>query len=444
MIDKAPLLGGVVALGALVSWLVISTEPQVVAARDLLTQPFEGDPRIVPWSESEQLLLARLSLTNVGPLQPDPTNHVSDDPKAAKLGQRVFFDTRFSANGKVSCATCHQPEKAFTDGLTRGRGLGESGRNTRGIVGAASSPWQYWDGRRDSLWAQALSPLEDPAEHGMTRAAIVLLFFSDAGYLSAYGELFGPPPDLQDRARFPAGASPAVPGAAAAAWAGMSSGDQQTLNRVFVNIGKTIAAYERKLQPGPGHFDAYVDHALTTGSAAPADAGSFGAKEIAGLRLFITRGRCIECHNGALFTNNEFHNTGVLSAPGELPDRSRVEGAKQVLDQEFNCLSQYSDDHACDELRFMRKGTSLIGATRTPTLRNVSATGPYMHKGQVGTLAEVISHYNTAPEALIGHNEAKPLNLSPREERYLVSFLQKLDAALPDKTWLMSPGGSRD
>ena len=101
---------------------------------------------------------------------------VADNEEAASFGHRLFFDTRLSANGNVSCATCHQPERRFTDGLPKGRGIGLSGRNTRSIVGTAYSPWLYWDGRKDSQWSQAMSPLEDPAEHGGNRMQYVRIY----------------------------------------------------------------------------------------------------------------------------------------------------------------------------------------------------------------------------------------------------------------------------
>ena len=111
------------------------------------------------WTASDLVELQSLSLYSLPALPADPSNAVADDLRAAKFGHRLFFDTRLSANGAVSCATCHQPTRRFSDSFQKGRGIGESARNTRSIVGSAYSPWQYWDGRRDSQWAQALSPL---------------------------------------------------------------------------------------------------------------------------------------------------------------------------------------------------------------------------------------------------------------------------------------------
>lgn len=150
----------------------------------------------------------------------------------------------------------------------------------------------------------------------------------------------------------------------------------------------------------------------------------------------------MECHNGPLFTNNEFHNTGLLPYPGELPDKGRSDIFEQLLNDPFNCLGPYSDAKAgqCLELQFMRTGSQLLGAMRTPSLRNIGNTAPYMHKGQIATLSEVLQHYNDAPLALIGHNEATPLNLSNKQLMQLQVFLLTLDAPVAaDPALLKAP-----
>ncbi len=150
--------------------------------------------------------------------------------------------------------------------------------------------------------------------------------------------------------------------------------------------------------------------------------------------MFIGDANCTQCHNGPLLTNNDFHNTGILSAQGELPDKGRVVGVREVLENPFNCLGDYSDDpeRRCPELEFVKSGSDLIGAIRTPSLRNVEHTSPYMHKGQLDTLAAVLAHYNDAPDAMIGHNEAKPLSLSDRQLRQLEAFLRTLSSPVSD------------
>ena len=393
------------------------------------------------WTDAELAVLQSLSIDALPPLPTDPSNAVADNEEAARFGHRLFFDTRLSANGAVSCATCHQPEQRFTDGLQKGRGVGLSGRNSRSIAGTAYSPWLYWDGRRDSQWAQALSPLEDPAEHGGNRMQYVRFISEEPQYRDHYQSLFGPVPDFGDRSRFPDNAAPVADRTSNSAWNSMAAQDQRSVNTVYANIGKAIAAYERLIIPGPSRFDTYVRALLSdngeTSRALLTDA------EILGLQLFIDEARCTECHNGPLFTNNEFHNTGVLSFPGDLPDRGRIDGVRKVQADPFNCLGEFSDDAVknCPELNFVRTGTELIAATRTPSLRNLGGTAPYSHKGQLETLADVLDLYNRAPLAMIGHNEnEKPLGFSRRELRWLEAFLLTLDAPLATAPeWLAAP-----
>lgn len=377
---------------------------------------YEGWQRFAPpstWTDEETRQMASLWIENLPPLPPDPTNAVADDPRAAEFGHQLFFDGRLSANGMISCSTCHQPIRRFTDGLPRGQAIGTSKRNTPSIVGTAYSPWLFWDGRKDSQWAQALGPLEDPNEHGSSRLQVLSIVASVSRYRNAYQDLFGSPPDLLV---------------------------QQEVDRAFANVGKAIAAYERLLMPGESRFDRYVGHIIDGGDHLDQD--YLSKEEIRGLRLFIGDARCTECHNGPLLTNNEFHNTGLLSAPGDKPDRGRIDGVREVMADPFNCLGAFSDDpnRACPELRYARTGVDLIGATRTPSLRNLNNTAPFQRKGQIETLAEVLEHYNRAPLAMIGHNEAEELNLRDWELRALEAFLSTLDAAVAaDEHWLRPP-----
>jgi cytochrome c peroxidase len=392
------------------------------------------------WTPTEQQILQSLWIGSLPAVPPAPSNAVADDPRAAAFGRNLFFDRRLSGNGEISCAHCHQPERNFTDALSRGRAIGEAARNTRSIVGAAYSPWYYWDGRKDSLWSQALEPLEDLREHGGTRMQYARLIAEDPDYQRDYEALFGALPDWSDRDRFPMAAAPAGDEARVSAWRGMSAADRALVSKVFANLGKVLAAYERLLVPGPARFDAYVGAVLAGDSRGQDD--TLTSDEVRGLRLFIGKARCIECHNGPLFTNNEFHNTGVLASPGALPDRGRIEGVRRVKDDPFNCSGAYSDDprRDCPELRFARTGTELLGALRTPSLRNLHQTAPFMHQGQLATLADVLEQYNRAPDAMIGHNEAEPLALSRRELAQLEAFLDTLSGpiAIPPE-WLTPP-----
>ena len=202
------------------------------------------------WSAPERALIESLWLGNLVPLPPDPSNGVADDRRAARLGHALFFDTRLSANGQVACATCHRPELAFTDGLALARGVGTAGRSAMAIAGTAYSPWLFWDGRKDSQWAQALGPLESAVEHGGDRTRYAHVVAGDAGYRAAYEALFGPLPDLADAERFPPSAGPVQAPAARAAWHAMQPGDRDSVSRVYANLGKAIAAYERLIQHG--------------------------------------------------------------------------------------------------------------------------------------------------------------------------------------------------
>lgn len=377
-----------------------------------------GASRILPvstttWTDAEIALLRSLWIDSLPELPPDPSNAVADDPRAARLGHELFFSTLLSPSSAISCATCHRPELRFTDGMQKGRGVGLSRRNTKSVVGSAYSPWQYWDGRRDSQWAQALSPVEDPAEHGGSRELAVEAVAADGSLRGRYEEIFGAMPDL---------------------------GDAASVDRVFANLGKAIAAYERLLMPGPSRFDQYV--AAVIEGDRQHQAQLLTSDEQRGLRLFMGKAQCMQCHNGPLMTNNEFHNTGLLSFPGEVPDKGRAAGVREVLADPFNCLGEFSDapPGACAELDFARTGFEVLGAFRTPSLRNLENTQPYMHKGQMYTLAEVLEHYNVAPPAMIGHNEAKPLGLSEIELRQLEAFLGSLAAPLSTpEYWLSAP-----
>ena len=299
------------------------------------------------------------------------------------------------------------------------------------------SAWYFWDGRKDSLWSQALAPLENHLEHGANRMQLVHLLVSDPGYRTEYEHVFGDLPDFGDPTRFPPAASPLGNQTEIQAWQAMSTADQLAVNQVFANMGKALAAYQRLLLPGPAPFDHYVA-ALLTGEDTHEHLN--GAAR-AGLKLFIGGASCINCHNGPLFTNNEFHNTGVLPGIGQLPGMGRTEGVRKAQSDPFNCLGEFSDDvGGCAELRFAKSDDDVIGARRTPSLRNVTATAPYMHAGQIATLEAVLDHYNRAELALVGHNEAKPLNLRPAELKMLHAFLETLTGPMAvEPRWLAPP-----
>jgi cytochrome c peroxidase len=215
----------------------------------------------------------------------------------------------------------------------------------------------------------------------------------------------------------------------------MAPADRDAVTRIYANLGKAIAAYERKIMPDPSRFDRYIE-ALLSGDTATIRM-SLAPDEVAGLRLFVGKAQCMNCHNGPLFTNNDFHNTGVPAAPGLPEDTGRAAGVRQVLADEFNCLSTYSDaaPEDCGELRFAKTDDhALERQFKPPSLRNVAERAPYMHAGQFASLREVLEHYNRAPSAPHGHSELQPLGLSKQELTQLEAFLRSLSGQVQAQT----------
>ena len=375
------------------------------------------------WNTDEVAILSSMRLSELPPVPKDPSNTYESSSAAASLGKRIFFDRRFSGNGAVSCASCHQPDKQFQDGRPLGQGVGTGTRRTMPVAGAAYSPFQFWDGRKDSLWSQALGPLEDAAEHGGSRLAYAHQL--KAHYRAEYEAVFGAMPDL---GLLPKEASPIGTPPQRTAWRSMSEKDRQEVSRVFANMGKALAAYEKTLQPGESRLDRYIDGVITHSAQAY---GQLSMQEKNGLRIFISKGQCITCHNGPLLTDQHFHNTGIVPRTSAHPDPGRRVGIAKVRDDEFNCFGRFSDarPEQCDELNFLATDDhSTVSAFKTPGLRNVALRAPYMHAGQVASLAEVMRHYAQAPQAAAGHSELKPVRLSDSEIQDLVAFLGSLSA----------------
>jgi cytochrome c peroxidase len=353
------------------------------------------------WSAEERTKMASLSLASLGSLPKDPSNRFADDPAAQALGKKLFFDARLSGNGKVACATCHIQQLGFVDTTPLAHGVGTTGRRTMPIAGTAYSPWMFWDGRKDSQWSQALGPLESAVEHGGNRTQYARHIA--AYYRKEYESVFGRLPDLSVK---------------------------DSVTRVFANMGKAIAAFERTIGFDTTRFDRYVAAELAGRAHTAAD--SLSADEEAGLKLFMGKANCVNCHNGARLTDDHFHNTGVArSALVTTPDSGRAAGALAVMADEFNCLGKYSDakPEQCTELRFaVTGGPELVRAFKTPSLRNVTARAPFMHAGQIATIDEVVEHYNRAAPAPFGKTELRRLRLTRRQRRQISAYLGTLTA----------------
>lgn len=372
------------------------------------------------WTAAEIDILRSLTISSLPKLPPDPSNRYSDDPRAADFGHRLFFDTRLSSNDKVACATCHMPERAFTDGKSVAVGVGLTPRNAPTIVGAAHNIWHFWDGRKDSQWAQALASIENPLEHDMPRDRVIEVIRANPDLLVSYVAIFGALPAADDR---------------------------DGINRAFANVGKAIAAYERKIMPGPAKFDRYVDAILAEREPAPQDDLSLDERQ--GLHVFISDqlGRCLRCHSGPLFTNMHFHNIGVAEPSRADLAEGRMAGVEYVLADEFNCASRYSDagPNDCAELNFARRGSpELLGAFKVPTLRNLPKTAPYMRAGDRRQLEDALWHYRTLPNARVGKSELNDLPITGTEFEQLEAFLRTLDGTLDAPTkYLRTPEPSR-
>lgn len=374
------------------------------------------------------------SFSPLPPLPASPGNPVADDEAAAELGRELFFEARWSGDGVTSCASCHDPRREYTDGRAVALARGRTRRNTPSLRGSAWMRWQTWDGRKDSVWAQSLAPLETDAEHGSSRTAVarvVALHHSER-----WEQVFGALPPTLEADRLPPAARP-VPDAPghphSRAWAAMPPEQRAAVDRVFTRVGHALEAYVRRLHPGEAPIDRYV-RAVRDGDAT--GGGALSAAAVRGLRAFVGPAGCFDCHHGPLASDGEFHNLGLPSAIGVPPDElGRADGAAALMADPRRCGGRRS----CPELTHLDPSLpELRGAFRTPTLRNVARTAPYMHGGHFETLGEVVDFYRTLPGgAVVGHRDGvlRPLPRSVRRDD-LVAFLEALSGAPPAPRWL--------
>lgn len=282
----------------------------------------------------------------------------SDNPYSAQkayLGRLLYFDTRLSADGSVSCGTCHKPNLAFTDGLAVSAGIrGQKGtRSSPTVLNRAYSLAQFWDGRALTLEAQVLGPMANPIEMGNTHAAVVKTLKSVSGYRALFTRAFG--------------------------------SDDITIDRV----AKAIATFERTIQSGNAPYDRYK----------AGNPNAMTPQQIHGMDVFFNKAKCDQCHEGINFTSNSYANLGIgMDKPK--PDLGRYAVTKDPKDW---------------------------GAFKTPTLREVERTAPYMHDGSLKTLEEVVDFYDKGGRANKNLDEKmKKLNLSGVEKKDLVEFLKAL------------------
>ncbi|HJN79406.1 MAG: cytochrome c peroxidase [Phycisphaerales bacterium] len=380
-----------------------------------------------------QIERSAMSLSPLPAPPPNPTNRVADDPAAAVLGQTLFFDPGLSRNGEISCATCHDPDKAFTDGKSVAEGLEVGTINTPTVLGAAHHRWLFLDGRADTLWSQATSPIENDLEMGNARTDVVRYVAGSDGLASQYTAIFGPLPDLSDQNRFPPTARPGTP-----QWETMLEEDRHRITKAYVNLGKAIEAYERLLAPGESSFDRWAA-SIEQGHR---DDALISPEALRGFELFAGDAGCTQCHFGLMISDLEFHDLALPPRDQQAaPMPGRGAGYALLRKSEFRADGPWSD--APESTRARRAAAARIGpehwgSFRTPSLRNVARTAPYMHSGQFRTLGEALAFYNTLEQQVRRHHHAEavlqPLNFTPEQLADLEAFLRSLNGGKTPKS----------
>ena len=295
----------------------------------------------------------------------DPGNRVSGKAEAIEFGERLFFDTRLSGSGKFACATCHVPERNWTDNRTRGAAAAEVDRNTPTLMNARLGRRFGWDGAADSLWSQSMRPFLDARELASSAHQVTDLVRKDEQLACRYRISFGAAPAADDE-------------------------------KVLLDIAKALAAFVETLGSPATPFDRFRE---TLARGEPIRPWTYSAAAQRGLKLFVGKGTCSNCHSGPNFSDGELHDNGfaVLAAQGR-PDAGRD------------------------------------GKFKVPTLRHLLLTAPYGHHGQLESIADVVRHYSER-----GGKEIQPLKLTASEQSDLVVFLESVSTMAnpwrPDDGW---------
>jgi cytochrome c peroxidase len=298
-----------------------------------------------------------VNVPDVGPLPtsiPVPSTNLNYAAKI-ELGKQLYFDGRLSKNGAISCAFCHNPGTGWADPRQTSIGIGGGlgGRQAPTVLNTAFNHLQFWDGRARSLEEQAIGPIHNPIEMGETHENVVAKLNKIKGYQRQFRAVFGTDVSLQ-------------------------------------GIAEAIAAYERTVISTDSPFDKYV----------AGDSKAMDEAAVRGMALFKGKARCVLCHGGPNFTDNQFHNLGVPQVGPMKEDLGRYYVTKAEKDR---------------------------GAFKTPTLRSITETAPYMHDGAFKTLEEVVDFLNQGGGANPNLSAmVKPLNLTAEEKADLIAFLKAL------------------
>lgn len=409
------------------------------------------------------------------PPEADPSNQVADDPAARELGQRLFFDPSLSGPliegdndgssgtlgvkgqaGRVRCADCHVAESGYVDTRSPHRQISLAAqwttRRTPSLLEVAFAPRYNWDGRRDSIWGQAMGVMEGDREFNGGRLLVATQMFHL--YRAEYEALFGSMPPIDDTTRFPAlapeeagcveiqtmsGATYKCRGKPGdgADYDGMAAADQDAATRVAVNTAKAIEAYVRLLRCGPSPFDAWLD----------GDDGALDASERRGASLFVGKAKCVACHSGPNLTDEKFHNVGLSPAPVAVAfTDTNDRGASDALDALRTDPLRTGGAYGDGDRGVIPEATdpSLVGAFRTPSLRCLSSHPSFMHTAQFSSLEQVVAFHDRGgdPGGYPGQNELKPLHLDDGEKADLVAFLGSLDGPGPSEDLITPPMGA--
>ena len=390
----------------------------------------------------------------------DATNAFADTEAAATLGQRLYFDSSYSGalavgsaggngglgavgeRGKVACVSCHTSVSGADDRTVPNHvslGTDYGTRNALAVVNASFNAWTNWGGRFDSQWSLPLAVAENGKIMGSNRLVVAHLMWNK--YRADYNAIFpvaldaALDPAAADAARFPVSGKPkAAVADPDGAWEQMSATDRATVNRIFANYGKAIAAYLRKLVSRQAPFDRFVDGDKTAISAS--------AKR--GFKVFTGRGKCQTCHAGPAFSDGKFHALGVQQTGDRVPaaDLGRFQDVPGLLNSAFNTSGAYSDAPDAGKLAGLVQGDAMRGAFRTPGLRGLGGSAPYMHSGQLKTLGDVVAFYDqgggAVPDGGTLDPLVTPLMLTAVEREDLIAFLSTLDGATVDPALLVN------
>ena len=332
----------------------------------------------------------------------DPANRADGRAAAVAWGRELFNDARLSADGRLSCASCHVPALAFQDGLLtpQARAAGPAGfRNTPSLLDSAGRRWQGWDGAHDSLWAASLAPMLAPHEMAQTAAGLAARVAADPALRRGYRSVYGTAVPADDE-------------------------------RVVVDVAKALAAYQATLVSPRNAFDDFRD-ALQRGDARAAAAYPLPAQR--GLKLFVGAARCHVCHAGPAFSNGEFADIGVpFFVPGGV-DPGRHGGLQKLQASRMNRLGVFNDAGVSDPRAVTTRHVVIeprhFGEFRVPGLRQLRDTAPYMHNGSLATLEDVVRHYAELDEDRLhadGERILRRLNLAPAQAADLAAFLRSL------------------